>query len=632
MTIALWLPGSAAYKHLAWDQIALPGDAVSCTADLETLWLARREQRPVRSLWSLVAPEDQISAAREARELADTWTATLEAVQYQGVHLGALCHTSLLYSFRDVLFAQRMASRFLDEVRPSRLLIPNIGGTPPNAQAAAWLWEAARRTIEVERLSLDQPPPDGSQTRSAGRLRRGLGRLRDTLGWQVRVRGRGRGEQGRVAFFGGGADLVNQRAVIERLRATRPYDVLQFSLDPAQASATSRSQPSGELDAMTLLPYPSPRHYRELHSLGQAAWAVFQQTHAAGSTAEPHGVIFANTALRPMFRTFFLDTLPRTGGMLGVAGQVLDAFRPQLVVLNNDTGGRARAIVAAARLRSIPTAQLIHSGFNDLDFRRFATDRMWVWGNVHRRQLTALGLPAEHIDVTGNPNFDYLAKQTAGDLPARVRAATRSQLGLARDDVVLLLITAKPPYLLTFVDQEQHGEDLEALCQAIDALPHARLVVKPHPRYDDTVVYRFLAERHPSVALVEGMLLDQLLPACDVALMINVASTGGIEALALGKPLVWLRPSVRYPEHASVFESVALTVDSRDDIAATIDRLARSEDHRIEVAAMGQAHLPDLLAHLDATATDAVVAAIDAIVSQQEAHERSAHLSHRQSQ
>ena len=315
--------------------------------------------------------------------------------------------------------------------------------------------------------------------------------------------------------------------------------------------------------------------------------------------------------IRDRFQTFFLDTIPRVGGALGVATNVLDAYRPQLVFLNNDTSGRARAIVEAARRLGIPSAQLIHSGFNDLDFRRFTTDQMWVWGDVHRQQLAALDLPAERIRVTGNPNFDYLAKRHLDGSLSQTRQETRRKLALDEDEIVLLLITAKPPYLLTFVDQEQHGEDLRTIAQALDDLINVRLVVKPHPRYDDTTVYRHLAEQHPRVTIVEGVFLDQLLPACDVALMVNVASTGGIEALALGKPLVWIRPSVRYPAHYSVFESVALVVEERDGIAPAIGRLVRSPEQRRQLAALGQRHLPEILAHLDATATDAVVSAVD---------------------
>ena len=615
MTSVLWLSDPAAYRNLKTHRPELAEQALICTADLETLWLLQRDDVPVRSLWRQVTLDDQLSIAAQARELADTWTAGLADVSYQHVHLGALCQTSLLYNFRDVLFAQRMAACFLDEVRPSRLLVsPSAASSSAGQQSTAWIWEATQRQIPVEMVPNGQPGSSPPAARPAGRIQRGLRRLGDTLTWQLSRPGRSRGEQPRIAFFGGGADLVNQRAVIERLQATRPYRVAQFSLDPHQTSAVSRSQPAGQFAATGLLPYASPRQYRELQALGQAAWASFQRTESGGSPAGSYAVLFANPALRPMFRTFFLDTIPRVGGALGVAGKVLDAYRPQLVLLNNDTSGRARAIVAAARQLGIPSAQLIHSGFNDLDFRRFTTDQMWVWGDAHRQQLAALDLSVEQIRVTGNPNFDYLAKRYLDGAFTQTRQETRRKLALNEDEIVLLLITAKPPYLLTFVDLEQHGEDLRTIAQALDDLSNVRLVVKPHPRYDDTTVYRHLAEHHPRVTIVEGVFLDQLLPACDVALMVNVASTGGIEALALGKPLVWIRPSVRYPAHYSVFESVALIVEQRGGITPAIGRLAQSPEHRRELAAMGQRHLPQVLAHLDATATDTVVSAIDDIL------------------
>lgn len=617
MTTALWMSDPAAYRILKTRQPELTEHALICTADLETLWLLQRDGVSARSLWRQVTHDDQLLIAAQARKLADAWTAGLADVSYHDVHLGALCQTSLLYTFRDVLLAQCMAARFLDEVRPSRLLISSsAANSPSDQQSAAWIWEATQRHISVEVLPDGPPGSSLPSARPADRIRRGLRRLGDTLTWQMSRPGHSRGEQPRIAFFGGGADLVNQRAVIERLQASRPYRVAQFSLDPVQTSAVSRSQPAGRFAATSLLPYASPRQYRDLQALGQAAWASFQRTQG-GSSGEPHAVLFANPALKPMFRAFFLDTIPRVGGALGVAAKVLDTYRPQLVVLNNDTSGRARAIVVAARRLGIPSAQLIHSGFNDLDFRRFTTDQMWVWGDAHRRQLAALDLPAERIRVTGNPNFDHLAQRHLDGTLAQTRQETRRRLALSEDEIVLLMITAKPPYLLTFVDLEQHGEDLRTLSHALDDIPNVRLVVKPHPRYDDTTVYRHLAEQYPRVTIVEGVFLDQLLPACDVALMVNVASTGGIEALALGKPLVWIRPSVRYPAHYSVFESVALVVEERNGIATAIRRLTQSAEHRSELAAMGQRHLPEVLAHFDTTATDTVVSAIDDILLSQ---------------
>lgn len=81
--------------------------------------------------------------------------------------------------------------------------------------------------------------------------------------------------------------------------------------------------------------------------------------------------------------------------------------------------------------------------------------------------------------MTGNPNFDYLAKRHLDGSLSQARQEARRKLALDEDEIVLLLITAKPPYLLTFVDQEQHGS-LRTIAQALDDLINVRLVVKPH--------------------------------------------------------------------------------------------------------------------------------------------------------
>ncbi len=83
----------------------------------------------------------------------------------------------------------------------------------------------------------------------------------------------------------------------------------------------------------------------------------------------------------------------------------------------------------------------------------------------------------------------------------------------------------------------------------------------------------------------------------------------------MGKPLVWMRPSVRYPAQTSVFDKAALLVDRRKDLATAIRRLVQPPVDRCDLAALGQRHLSELLAHADGRATDAVVAAIDTLIS-----------------
>lgn len=598
---AIWVPNVECYRQLAERHPTALADAIPVTADASLSWMWRQEGVPHTNLWRFVTLEDQLQVADEALHLADTWLLDLEDVTYHGVSLARAAQGALLYTFRDVLLAAQMAAGLFDSVAPRRLVVAG----PVGPVETALCWAAKGRDVATSLLATGQPP--ATRQSLTARLGRNLQIVARNSAWSLP--GDRQRNQPTVIVFGSGADFVNQQHLVERLRATRPYRVVHVAVLPPQASAYSRSGTLSTSPALVLPPYAGLGQYLALRALGRDAWRRFQAVRPALERRWP-----VLSHLDPDLRRFFLHTLSRAGGILGSAERLLDAYRPDLLIVSNDSGPRERAIVLAARQRGIPSAQLIHSGFNDLHFRRFVTDELWVWGEVHRRQFQALGVPQERLRVTGNPNYDYLAEP--GTTPGETRGEVRGQLGVAEEELLLLLITAKPPSLLTFVDMEQHVLDLEALCEALGPGRGVRLAIKPHPRYDDTAVYRGLAGRYPWVTVLEGCLLDRLLPACDGALMANTATTGAIEALLFGKPVIWIRPSTHYPASFAILDAVVQSVENRADIAPTLQRFVAHPEFREAVRERGQAHLPQLVANLGGSATGATMAAIDRFMQQ----------------
>lgn len=598
---ATWVPNVECFRQLAEQHPTALADAVPVTADASLGWVWRQEGVAHTNLWRFVTLEDQLQVADDALHLADTWLLDLEDVTYRSVSLAQAARGALLYTFRDVLLATQMAAGLFDSVAPRRLVVAGPVGPVETALCRA----AKGRDIVTSLLATGQPP--ATRQSLTTRLGRNLKIVACNSTWSL-PKDRQR-NQPTVIVFGSGADFVNQQHLVEQLRATRPYRVVHVAVLPPQASAYSRSWTERTSPALVLPPYTGLRQFLALRALSRDAWQRFQAVRPALEGRWP-----VLSHLDPVFRRFFLHTLSRVGGVLGSAERLLDAYRPDLLIVSNDSGPRERAIVLAARQRGIPSAQLIHSGFNDLHFRRFVTDELWVWGEVHRRQFQALGVPQERLRITGNPNYDHLA--LPGARPGEVRGEVRSQLGVAEEELLLLLITAKPPNLLTFVDMEQHVLDLAVLCEALGPDRGVRLAIKPHPRYDDTAVYRGLADRYPWVTVLEGWLLDRLLPACDGALMANTATTGAIEALLFGKPVIWIRPSTRYPSSFAIFDAVVLSVENRADIAPTLQRFVAHPEFREAVRQQGQAYLPQLVANLGANATEAAMAAIDQVMQQ----------------
>jgi hypothetical protein len=611
---ALWIENTAQYERLAAQHEELAGGSILVTSDPSVLGHWREENLPHRSLWHYTTLEEQVDVAQEALDLAGNWLRDSEVLSYQGVHLGELCQTTLLYTFRDAILAQRMAERFFEQIAPTRLFFPTPGAAHDEGRAilkAAVYWEARRRNVPTEDVTIAVDKTFPHRQGTAKRIRRIIGASWANALWKRRFAHPASG-RARVMFFGGGADFVNQFQVIERLRKSRPYPVIHVSLDPIRPSAYSRTQTIPQQEALHLLPYYGLRQYMTLRALGQHAWQWFQ--HRRRVSLDNYPELFQNPGLDSIFQRFFLQALSRAGGVLDSAGRLMDTWRPGLVVLNSDAGGRQQAIIHAARQRGIPSAQMIHSGFNDLHFRRCSTDQIWVWGDAHRRQFASLGTPERQILITGNPNYDYLVeiKRAA----PRIRAEVRKQLGLAESELALLMATAQVPRLLTFVDMEQHALDLEALCQTLGTHSGIRLIIKPHPRYDDTAIYRRLTERYPWVTLVEQMMLDRLLPASDAVIMANSASTAAIEALLLDRPVIWIRPSTRYPPLFSFFEEGVLTIDRRSEIGPILGQFVDSPEYRESVRDQGRQWLPTLVANRDGSATEAVVNAIDRLVGE----------------
>jgi CDP-glycerol glycerophosphotransferase (TagB/SpsB family) len=76
-----------------------------------------------------------------------------------------------------------------------------------------------------------------------------------------------------------------------------------------------------------------------------------------------------------------------------------------------------------------------------------------------------------------------------------------------------------------------------AVCQATSKLPQAKLIIKLHPAVEREADYQEIVKElaEPPV-ICQDVPLWELLHACSV--VITVFSTGGLEAMAVGRPVV----------------------------------------------------------------------------------------------
>lgn len=237
--------------------------------------------------------------------------------------------------------------------------------------------------------------------------------------------------------------------------------------------------------------------------------------------------------------------------VLGRMGSVLEAEKPDWVLVQGDTTTVAAAALAAfygrcrvghveAGLRSFDRSQPFPEEIN----RKVAG----VIADVHfaptaraRENLLGEGVAAGAIHVTGNPVIDALHR--ASELPWDV---TGTPLAALPADRRLILVTAHR--------RENFGAPLERVCRALariaDTFPgdvHVVYPVHPNPNVRRPVE-RYLGT-HPGITLTEPLDYLSLVHLMNRAALI-LTDSGGIqeEGPALGKPVLVLREVTERPE------------------------------------------------------------------------------------
>ncbi len=156
-----------------------------------------------------------------------------------------------------------------------------------------------------------------------------------------------------------------------------------------------------------------------------------------------------------------------------------------------------------------------------------------AWGEASAEYFRSQGAPADTVQVTGNPRFDGFdaaAWRAEGDRLAR-------ELGLERPPLL---------YLSNPIDDQGYCTTAEKLAlfrrfadEVADTLATGgrQLLVKLHPREDVAAFRRAAAETRAAdrTRVLDDQSLFAVLACCGAAVVL--ASTVGLEALLLGRPL-----------------------------------------------------------------------------------------------
>lgn len=283
-----------------------------------------------------------------------------------------------------------------------------------------------------------------------------------------------------------------------------------------------------------------------------------------------------------------------TAALLTEIGKVMDAERPDWVVVQGDTA-TAMAGALAAYYRKIAVAHveaglrshnIYHPWPEEVNRKIIGTIAALHFAPT---ETAAAALRAENVNpaaihVTGNTVIDALHWVTA-----KIAAEPTLAQGLAPLEA---RFAGKRLIGVTSHRRENFGGGLEAIAQAIRTLasrPDAALIFPVHPNPNVRAVMDAALAGLPNVALIEPLDYPHFARLLAIS-EIMLTDSGGVqeEAPALGKPVLVMRETTERPEGVEAGTAKLVGTDAARIVAEATALL----DDPAAYAAMARAHNP----------------------------------------
>lgn len=301
------------------------------------------------------------------------------------------------------------------------------------------------------------------------------------------------------------------------------------------------------------------RHRRNAQRLGSGGgWEASNQLRA----------FLADVPVTQFLRQLSVGSFEEQAAQLAETRALIETNRPRAVVVGNDRWWFGQGFVRIARELGIPTMSLQDGLEGDMPSWFWATaDVIATTGTIYPEYLTAHGIDGSRIRVVGQPRYDKLVATARSGSSSERRVAARERLGIPRDT-----------YCVLFAAQtDQDPSYASQVANAVLAVPHVHLVVRPHPS-SRLGPYTERFENHPSgrVTLqVTGDSFD-VLNAADAVVLQH--STVAVEAAILGRAVMTANFS-GLPDVVPYAElGLSLRTNSPAEVTATVARLAQMSE------------------------------------------------------
>jgi UDP-N-acetylglucosamine 2-epimerase (non-hydrolysing) len=278
-----------------------------------------------------------------------------------------------------------------------------------------------------------------------------------------------------------------------------------------------------------------------------------------------------------------LDQL--TGRILQKVGEVLDAERPDVVLVHGDTTTTLAASLATF-YRKVPLGHVeagLRSGSlfapwpEEMNRRvaSLATHYHFAPTPRARQNLIDEGFAKSSIHVTGNTVIDALLATVK-----RLRATPDQQATLAKR--FSFLDPSRRMVLVTGHRRENFGEGFESICRALRRIADmdgVQVVYPVHLNPNVREPVERLLKNHPHIVLIDPQDYEPFVYLMERSYLI-ITDSGGVqeEAPSLGKPVLVMRETTERPE--AVEAGTVILVGTDEDLIVAETHSLLTEDLR----------------------------------------------------
>lgn len=268
-------------------------------------------------------------------------------------------------------------------------------------------------------------------------------------------------------------------------------------------------------------------------------------------------ILFHNTVF---FRCWFMNNILITIINLDAIFNLFKMLNISLVVTSSDYLYWGRLITLVAKRLNIPSLTLQH-GILSADFKEpyIVSTKIAVWGNNSKEWFIKRGVNHERVILTGPPRFD---QHELVSLYTKEELCKKYNLDIRK----LLVMLAISP----------HGnKKIEEMIRIVkiaakDFEKKMQLILKLHPSVSRKFINSYFFEVDILVLKMEEPLYN-LLNSIDTVIMYS--STIGLEALILGKNVIYLDIFDEECKIDLVKEKIAISVKNASQLRKTLEYL-----------------------------------------------------------